>query len=230
MANINENSPETVENEVVNEEVVVESAEVEASAEVASDKPEKVKAKEGFGAKVKEWFRKQIVSLKRSPQRIPFLFIIIVSVIWLLWLFTFSKTAATYSTIDLAGLAVFVNTMLSILIIFLFLYAFPKRKKANIVMLVLVFVFMAAMIAMDALYYYEVYKFVYIDGKLDEGGLAANPYVLESMRYAIAHIVLQGVSIVILALFPIYKKLLLKINTAKVVEGNDINESIDMAD
>lgn len=225
MANINENSPETVENEVV-----AESAVVEASAEVASDKPNKGKAKEGFGAKVKEWFRKQIVNLKRNPQRIPFIFIIIVSIIWLFWLFTFSRTASRFSEINFAGLAIFVNTLLSILIIFLFLYAFPKRKKVNIVMLVLVFVFMAAMIGMDVLYYTQVHKFIYIDKGVNDAGLATAPYALTSMTYAIAHIVLQGVSIVVLALFPIYKKLLLKINTAKVVEGNDINETIDMVD
>ena len=97
-------------------------------------------------------------------------------------------------------------------------------------MLVLVFVFMAAMIGMDVLYYTQVYKFIYIDKGVNEAGLATAPFALTSMTYAIVHIVLQGVSILVLALFPIYKKLLLKINTAKVVEGNDINETIDMVD
>lgn len=218
MANKNENSLEPVENEVV-AEVAVESAQ-----------PAEASKKEGFGAKAKEWFRKQIVSLKRSPQRIPLLFIVIVSIIWLFWLFTFSRTASRFSEINFAGLAIFVNTMLSILIIFLFLYAFPKRKKVNLIMLALVFVFMAAMIGMDVLYYTQVYKFIYIDKGVNEAGLASAPYALTSMTYAIAHMVLQGVCIVILALFPVYKKLLLKINTAKVVEGNDINEQIDMVD
>ena len=227
MANINENSPETVENEVVEQATVVESS---AEVEVAIDKPNKGKAKESFGAKAKEWFRKQIVNLKRNPQRIPFVCIIIVSIIWLFWLFTFSQTASRFSEINFAGLSIFINTMLSILIIFLFLYAFPKRKKVNIVMLVLVFVFMAAMIGMDVLYYTQVYKFIYIDKGVNEAGLATAPFALTSMTYAIVHIVLQGVSILVLALFPIYKKLLLKINTAKVVEGNDINETIDMVD
>lgn len=224
MANKIENSLEPVENEVVAEEAVVEEVAVDSA------QPAEASQKEGFGAKVKEWFRKQIVSLKRSPQRIPLLFIVIVSIIWLFWLFTFSRTASRFSEINFAGLSIFINTLLSILIIFLFLNAFPKRKKPNIVMLVLVFVFMAAMIGMDVLYYTQVYKFIYIDGGVNEAGLASAPYALTSLTYSIVHMVLEGVCIVVLALYPVYKKLLLKINTSKEVAGNDINEEIDMVD
>lgn len=195
------------------------------AAEVEQPSPEK---KPSFGAKVKEWFRKKIVALKRKPQQIPFIFIVIVSCIWLVWLFTFSKTASAFP-IDVAGLSVFVVTLLSILIIFLFLNAFPKRKKPNIVMIVLVFVFMAAMIGMDVLYYVKVKEFIY-GPRLNAAGLAKAPYAEKSLSYAVAHMILQGVSIVLFATLPLYKKLILKINTSKKIEGNEIKEKIDVED
>lgn len=238
MANEKDNSLEPIANEfednksavaavTATEELHVEKAVDDVS--VAEPQGE-IPGEESFNDKVKEWFRKRVVALKRNPQRIPLLFIVLVSIIWLLWLFTFSRTASRFSTIDYAGLSVFVNTLLSMLIIFLFLNAFPKRKKPKIVLIVLVFVFMAAMIAMDVLYYVEVYNFIYVDKRVDDAGLASAPFALQSLKYAIAHIVLQGVSIVLFALFPLYKKLLLKINTKKVIAGNNISESLDVED
>lgn len=212
MAEINETNLEPVE------EVITEEKANKASAK----KPNK------FVAGLKEWWRKKMVTLKRNPQRIPLVFIIIVSAIWLLWLFTFSQTAATYTTIDYAGLAVFVNTLLSLLIIFLFLSAFPKRKKPNIAFIVLIFVFMVAMIAMDVLYYIQVNQYI-LDGRVNEAGLAQTPFVIKSMGYAIGHIVLQGLSIIVLALLPVYTKLIRKIDTSKVIEGNEIG-SVDLAE
>lgn len=203
--------------------VPVEEVVTEEKAKKAS--PSKLSK---LGAGLKEWWRKKMVGLKRHPQRIPLIFIIIVSSIWLIWLFTFSQTAATYTTIDYAGLAVFVNTLLSLLIIFLFLSAFPKRSKPNYVFIVLIFVFMIVMIAMDVLYYIQVNQYI-LDGRVNEAGLAQTPFVLKSMGYAIGHIVLQGLSIIVLALLPVYTKLIRKINTSKVIEGNEIG-SVDLAE
>ena len=122
MAKKKENGLEPVETEVVEEVVAEEVVAEEATEEVAvaAEKPANTSKKAAIGAAVKEWARKQMVTLKRKPQRIPLLFISIVSIIWLFWLFTFSRTASRFSTIDYAGLSIFVNTMLSILIIFLF--------------------------------------------------------------------------------------------------------------
>lgn len=222
---------DAIENEdpVVNNEV--ESSE---NAEVVVSETAATTAEESFGkrlaANLKERWRKFLVKLKRNPQRIPLMFFVIVSVIWLFWLFTFSQTSYTHSTIEFAGLAIFVNTLLSILLLALFLNAFPKRKKPNIVMIVLLFVFIAIMIAMDVVFYYQVYDFVYVKKLVDEAGLAREPFVPKSLAYAIAHIVLMGIGAIILALYPVYKKLLLKINTKKEVEDNNINEVIDVED
>lgn len=102
MANEKDNSLEPIANEfednksavaavTATEELHVEKAVDDVS--VAEPQGE-IPGEESFNDKVKEWFRKRVVALKRNPQRIPLLFIVLVSIIWLLWLFTFSRTAS----------------------------------------------------------------------------------------------------------------------------------------
>ena len=61
------------ENVVVEEQQTTPTETAVAETAVAASETKKV----SFGAKVKEWFRKQAVTLKRKPQRIAFLFFII---------------------------------------------------------------------------------------------------------------------------------------------------------
>lgn len=182
------------------------------------------------GAGLKEWCRKQIVTLKRAPHRIPLLIMTLTSVLWLLWLFTFSRSAYSLSGVNFLGLIVFIATLLSILVLPLFLNAFPKRKKPNIAFIVLVFVFIAALIALDAVYYNLSYDFVYVKGMFEESWLAERTYIGQSLTLAIVHIVLLAVSALSLALLPVYTPLIRKINTSKEVESNDIHEAIDVED
>ena len=182
------------------------------------------------GAGLKEWWRKQIVTLKRFPQRIPLIITVITSVLWLLWLFTFSRSAYEVSGVNVLGLIIFVSTLLSILVLPLFLNAFPKRSKPNIAFIVLVFVFFAALVALDVVYYMLSYDFLYVQGGQDEAWIAARPYIGQSFTYAIVHIVFVALSAISLALLPVYTPLIRKINTSKEVEGNDIHENIDVED
>ena len=185
-------------------------------------------------AGIKEWVRKQIVTLKRAPHRIPLLMIVITSVLWLFWLFTFSKAVYGALGANWTGLLIFGNTMLSILVLPLFLNAFPKRSKPKVIFIVLVFIFLAAMIVLDVVYYDIFTVFAYgdpangIPPQMNEAGLAGEPAIEQSFSLSIAHMVLVGVCIVILALLPVYTVLIRKINTSKNIEGNDINETIDV--
>ncbi|MGN0812564.1 MAG: hypothetical protein ACI4MQ_03535 [Candidatus Coproplasma sp.] len=197
-----------------------------AEAEVVS-----VETKPSFGSRfvagLKERWRKFLVNLKRNPQRIPLVVFLITSICWLFWLFTFSKVAYQHSVIQFSGLTIFVNTLLSILILALFLNAFPKRKKPNIVMIVLLFVFIAIMIAMDIIFYINVSGF---KATMSAEDIAKEPFMGQSLNYAIVHIVLLGVSAVILGLYPVYKRLLPKINTRKEIDDNNIKEAIEVED
>ena len=183
-----------------------------------------------IGAGLKEWGRKQIVALKRSPQRIPLIITVITSVLWLIWLFTFSRASYSLQGVSYLGLVVFATTLLSILVLPLFLNAFPKRKRPSVVFIVLVFVFLAVMIVLDILYYSKIYTFLYIEENQSASWIESRPYIGSSLNLAIVHIVLLAISALSLALMPLYTPLIRKINTSKEIAGNDIHEVIDVED
>jgi NADH:ubiquinone oxidoreductase subunit 3 (subunit A) len=186
-----------------------------------------------FKAGFKEWGRKKIVGLKRKPQSIILVMLFITTALWLIWLFTFSRTISANGSVKWCGLVVFINTLVSILIIALFGNAFPKRKKPSILFIVMLFAFMAIIIACDVIYYVEMGT--YIHASLADGGagytaaqLAAKPYMEKSLTLAIVHIVFVAICAVLLATLPVYSKLINKINTRKEVVSNDIKETIDV--
>ena len=203
-------------------------AQQEEAAQPAQEAKPKKSAGSKFAAGCKEWFRKRIVALKRSPQSIVLYALFICAALWLIWLFTFSRTIDRLWAAEWCGLVVFVNTLISILVIALFGSAFPKRKKPNIVFLVLLFVFMAAIIACDVIYFVKMGSYVKNGANLSSADLAAAPYIQQSLGYAIAHAVLIGITAVLLATLPLYKKLINMINTRKDVESNEMNEVIDV--
>ncbi len=208
-----------------NENIVVDEMPPETQPQ-----PEQSKVKAFFAkvwAGIKEWTRKQVVTLKRFPQRIPLAITVITSVLWLIWLFTFSQAASSLLLVNTLGLLVFANTLISILVLPLFLNAFPKRKKPNIVFIVLVFVFLAALIALDVVYFVQVSADI---ANRSTAWLSQRPFIRESLTLVIVHLVFVALSVIILALLPVYAPLIKKINTAKNIDGNDLHEHIDIED
>ena len=173
-------------------------------------------AKKGnAGAAVKEWFRKFVVKLKRQTHMIPLVVLLISTVVELCTLNLLSDVVSSLrAEVDWIGLLVFISTLVSILVLVTYLNAFPKRKKPNIVFLVMTFVEMAIIIVMDILYYI----------KIDPKNIAGVP---PAQGAALAHVILVGISAVLLATLPLYKKLLMKINTRKVLESTDFSGEID---
>ena len=197
------------------------------------EQPQESKGKQilrKIGAGLKEWGRKQIVVLKRYPHRIPLLVTVLTSVLWLLWLFTFSRAAYALSGVNTLGLIIFISTLLSILILPLFLNAFPKRKKPNVIFIVMVFVFIAALIVFDVLYYTLAYDFLYVQGGQTAVWINERPFIGSSFTLAIVHIVFLCLSALSLALLPVYTPLIRKINTSKEINVTDIHETIDVED
>lgn len=261
-----DNEDAVVENGVPEELVKDENTVTEQNEVVVDEqKATPVKQKEGFGAKVKEWFRKQGVSLKRKPQKIAFLFFIISTVMYLIGLNVLSPgPVKNFGSKPYLGLSVFVTTLFSILVLVLFMNTFPKRgirykkngKKhsMNYIMLALTFVFVLVMFLMDLLYYKQLtgciagnestffkdasqaskyVKYFAEDVTLDT--IAYDPtnyksYLVSALQLDIAHMVFLGISALLLATLPLYKKLIMKINTSKVVEGTEIKEVIDTED
>lgn len=178
---------------------------------------------ETFGAKVKEWFRKLVVKLKRKTQIIPLIVILITSVVYLVCVGTYSQVVQSNTGIDSAGISLFVNTLLSILILPVFLNAFPKRKKPNIYFVVGVFVVLLSLIGMDLLFYLNTRT--YVKG-FDDNFLNIRKEIPKAYTQLIVHMVFVGVSIVVFALLPVYKKAINKINTRKNLDDNNLSDNI----
>lgn len=182
-----------------------------------------------IGAGIKEWFRKKVVALKRKPNIIPLLLFLVTSLIYLLSLASFSQTGLKeYPNGDLLGLPVFVNCLLSILICVVHLNAFPKRsKKVNLLNYILIYVFAGVMLGMDILYYIKVLSIV----EKDSLTLATAASVVQSSAsISIVHIVFLAISVIALATLPLYTKLIMKINTSKVIEESQLDEVIESED
>lgn len=213
------------ENAVVEETSVQPKAQPEIQPENQTAQPDGGEApqRESFGAKCKEWFRKQIVSLKRAPQRIAFVVLAISTIVYLCCLDSVSHAVYLFQGIEWAGFAMFVSTLLSILVLVLFLNSFPKRKKPNVVFIALTFAFMAAIIGMDILYYVMFFTRVDISA-------ANGEYVQGALTATLIHIILMGISVVLLATLPLYSKLINKINTRKEIESTEMKEEIDTSE
>lgn len=181
---------------------------------------------ETFGAKVKEWFRKLIVKLKRQTQLIPLVVILITSVVYLVCVGTYSQVVQFNTGIDYSGISLFVNTLLSILILPVFLNAFPKRKKPNIYFVVGVFVVLAALIGMDLLFYLKTQAYVKVALETAADFLNVRTEISKAYTQLIVHMVFVGISIVTFALLPVYKKGINKINTRKNIADNNLSEGI----
>ncbi len=250
-----------------NEKVAVEESQTVQVEETATPPANK---KPSIGAKFKEFWRKQVVKLKKKTHTIPFFMLLVCCVFYLLSLNDLSKSSAVaFKSVPYLGISVFVNVLFSILVLVLFMNAFPKYPKVNkktgkkspinIPMLVLGFVFIVIMILFNVLYMLQLmsaannnpsaffesaeqaqkYSAYLKDDTLNNivSGVTVlpdpatyKPYLIKSYNLSIAHIVLLGVTIILYATLPLYKKLIMKINTKKELEDNNIHEVIETED
>lgn len=219
-------------------------AEVENVVNEVQPAPE---AKPSKGAKVaagiKEWFRKFTVKLKRRPMNIAFFVLIVSTLVNLFSLGNYSQlgTITLYSRAS-QGLCIFVSQLFSILVLLLFMNSFPKReKKPKIVMLVLTFVFIAVMIALDVylliswtdLHAQDLaidrpaasYESYWNTGTGTQKGV--NTFYPGVIGGLYAHLILLALAAILTATYPLYGKLINKINTRKVIESTELKETID---
>ena len=210
------------ENEIVETQVPAEPEVVEVDVQPAPEEPKKSSK---AGAAVKEWFRKLTVKLKRQTHIIPLIIILITSLIYLCSTALYAQIIEKNSGIPNLGISMFVNTLLSILVLAVFLNAFPKRKKPNIIYIVAVFVVLAIMLGMDLLYLINTMNFV---KKYGGAYIIKNqPEILDAYNMLYVHMAFVGVSIVVFAFLPLYKKAINKINTKKELEVNELSGEID---
>ena len=177
---------------------------------------------------VKEFFRKQIVTLKRNPQNIPMAMLLISFVAYSLNLTNMSNTTAKIQGVGM-GLCQFCIMLFSLLSIVCMLNAFPSRKKPVYPMVALMFVMFGIMI------YADIH---FCNGIMAALTRAESPIILDvnTMYIANAYNMLQtfmiliGITAVLVLTLPIYSKWIRKINTSVDVEDNGDMAQIEISE
>ena len=175
---------------------------------------------------MKEFFRKKMVGLKRKPQTIAMVVLVVAFLYYSLNLTQISNTTAKVQGQGM-GLAGFVTMLFSMLSLVCFMNAFPHRKKTNIPMLALMFLMIAIIIYCDIYYGGRITNaLTRPDNPIDPSG--ANSYILTAQSMLKTHMVILIIGAALTALLPVYTPLLRKINTSIEVAGNDDMAALDL--
>ena len=177
---------------------------------------------------VKEFFRKQIVTLKRNPQNIPMAMLLISFIYYSLNLTNMSNTTAKIQGVGM-GLCQFCIMLFSLLSIVCMLNAFPSRKKPVYPMVALMFVMFGIMI------YADIH---FCNGIMAALTRAESPIILDVNTMYIANaynmlqtfVVLIGITAVLVLTLPVYSKWIRKINTSVDVEDNGDMAQIEISE
>ena len=175
---------------------------------------------------ISEFFRKFLVLLKKNPNYIPFVMLLVSFLVYSLNLTSVSNTTATVQGKGM-GLCEFAAMLFSILSMIALLNAFPKRQKPNYPMVVLIIALFGIIIFADITYASRVYD------ALVELGDKIKPKQLEeyvkTYNMIYTHIALIAVTAVTVVLEPLFAKLLKKINTTVNLEETSIGD-IELVD
>lgn len=174
-----------------------------------------------------ETLRKFVVSLKRKPQNIAMAALVVSFLVYSLNLTSISNTTAKIQGTGM-GFAGFCTMLFSILSFVCFLNAFPYRKKANVPMLVLMFGMFAIVAGCDW-YYLGVISRAITRAESPISPVDF-PYVAKAQGVLHWHMVLLGVTTLLVITLPVYRKALRKIKTSVDVEDNGRLDAIDITD
>ncbi len=177
---------------------------------------------------IKEFFRKKIVGLKRNPKIIPLLVMAVAFILYSLNLTAVSFTVSIAQGSNL-GLCEFGIMLFSVLGMVCMLNAFPRRQKTNIPMLVLVFVLFAVILYCDFHFISDLTRRINIGDIV----VKANDKITSKVPVALSmfktHFIIEAVAAVLVALMPVYSKLLNMINTSVSVDDNGEMGEIEIA-
>lgn len=175
---------------------------------------------------MKEFFRKKMVGLKRKPQTIALVVLVVAFLYYSLNLTQISNTTAKVQGPGM-GLSGFVTMLFSMLSLVCFMNAFPHRKKVNIPMLVLMFIMIGIIIYCDIYYGGRITNAITrADNPIDPTG--ANSYITNAQNMLKVHMIILIIGAGLTALLPVYAPLLKKVNTSIEVAGNDDMAALDL--
>ena len=188
-----------------------------------------------FGAWIKERVRKFFVVLKKNPQSIPLVALLVAFLQFSLNLTCISNTTSKLVSSRMegtnAGLAAFITMLLTILSFVCMLNAFPKRQKPKVGMIVLMVIMYGAIILAN-LHYLSCISYA-LNTEINTNPIIISNetnYILTARDTLSLNIVLIGITIVLVLVEPIIAKLLKKINTSIEVESNGNIGNIDIAE
>ena len=174
----------------------------------------------------KEAIRKFLVSVKRNPQFIPLVMMLVTFLFYSLNLTAVSNTTAKIQGKGM-GLSEFAIMLLSMLCMVCMLNAFPRRKKANVPMVVLTFVLIGIIVFCD--FHYQDAIFVAVSRTENPIKVTKDTaYIYDAYDMLSLHMILMFVTAALVALLPVYRKLLKKINTSVAVEYSDDMAEIEI--
>ena len=186
---------------------------------------QKTAKKQGRG--IKEFFRKSMVSLKRSPQNISLVALLAAFFVYSLNLSSIANTTARINGANM-GQCEFAAMLFSILAFVVFLRTFPRRQKANKVMLGLLFFMLALLVFVDSVYLTRITEATTRAENtivIDE----ASSYISTAQTIVSLHVVFVAATAVLLIFLPLYSKAIKKINTSIEIEGNDNMAAIEIS-
>ncbi|MCR5584416.1 MAG: hypothetical protein K6F63_03145 [Lachnospiraceae bacterium] len=174
---------------------------------------------------IKEAFRKFLVSLKRRPQIIPGVFLVISFLYYALNLTCVSDTLSMIQG-NMMGFCEFITMLCSILVFVCFLNSYPRRQKPHIGFIILTYIMLVAIVFADITFRSRIFTAV----TREVNTIKTTDYIAKAYSMLFAHIILVIISAVLNATMPFYGKLLKKINTSIDVEGNTEMEAIDLSE
>lgn len=183
------------------------------------------KTRPGFAAGVKEFLRKQIVTLKRNPSIIPLLMLVASFLVYSLNLTDVSDTTAKIQGAGM-GLCQFCIMLFSLLSMLCMLNSFPRRKKPNVPMIVIMGVMFVTMIYCCIHYRNAIFAALY----REVSPIPMTDYITGAYNMLGTFMVMICITAGLVALLPVYSKLLKKINTSVNVEDNGEMEAIEIED
>lgn len=175
-----------------------------------------------LGAKLKEGVRRFFVMLKKSPDLVPIVALVVSFLVYSLNLTSVSNTTAKIYGPHM-GLASFVTMLFMILSFVTMLGSYPKRQKPKWLMIIISTVMYLCVILAD------VYYYLMINNALTR---PTNPikitestkYIADAQNLMVIHIVTVVIVIACMYLEPVLAKLFKKINTSVEIESSEVAE------
>ena len=180
-----------------------------------------------MAGRLREFCRKRLVALKRKPQIIAMLVLVVAYLYYSLNLSQIANTTALINGPHM-GLAEFAVMLFSALGLVSFLNSFPHRKKANVPMLILTFLMIGLLIYCD-IYYGSRITIALTREESPISPTGKNAIVAVAQNVVRVHMILVIIGAALLALLPAYAPLIRKINTNIEVAGNSDMGAIDIS-